>query len=120
MSTDRPPQFGVIFHSFVIGLTLAVTDGFTILFIVIIFHQMFEGLGLGARLAFLPLPARLNYVPVTAAIVYACTTPIGLAIGLGVRTSYDPTSTTALIVSGVLDAVSAGILLVRGLCLCPS
>ncbi len=42
-------EFGVVFHSIIIGLTLSLTDSaeFTTLFIVIIFHQMFEGLGLG-------------------------------------------------------------------------
>jgi zinc transporter 1/2/3 len=35
-------EFGVIFHSMIIGLTLAVTDGFVILFIVIVFHREFD------------------------------------------------------------------------------
>lgn len=50
-----------------------------------VFHQSFEGLGLGSRLAFLPLPKSLNWVPYAAGIGYACVTPIGMAIGLGVR-----------------------------------
>jgi zinc transporter 1/2/3 len=73
---------------------------------------MFEGLGLGSRLAFLPLPQRLNWVPFVAGAGYACVTPIGIAIGLGVRTTYNPDSAAANIVSGVLDSISAGILLV--------
>lgn len=32
-------EFGVIFHSTIIGLTLAVANGFTTLFIVIVFHR---------------------------------------------------------------------------------
>lgn len=32
-------EFGVIFHSVIIGLTLAVSDDFTTLFIVLIFHR---------------------------------------------------------------------------------
>lgn len=40
---------------------------------------------------------------------------IGIAAGLGVRSSYNPGSTTASIVSGVLDAFSAGILIYTGL-----
>lgn len=39
----------------------------------------------------------------------------GIAIGLGVRTTYNPDSTTASIVSGILDAFSAGILIYTGL-----
>ena len=42
-------------------------------------------------------------------------TPIGMAIGLGVRETYDPDSATALIVQGCLDSFSAGILLYTGL-----
>lgn len=39
----------------------------------------------------------------------------GIAVGLGVRSSYNPDSTTASIVSGILDAFSAGILIYTGL-----
>ena len=42
-------------------------------------------------------------------------TPLGIAIGLGVRETYDPSSATALIVQGVLDSISAGILLYAAL-----
>lgn len=46
-------EAGIIFHSMIIGVTLVVAgDSFFItLFIVIIFHQMFEGLALGSRIA---------------------------------------------------------------------
>ncbi|KAG6033579.1 hypothetical protein E4U41_006875, partial [Claviceps citrina] len=45
-------EFGVIFHSVIIGLNLGVAGGddFNTLFPVLVFHQSFEGLGLGARL----------------------------------------------------------------------
>ncbi|KAH7881966.1 ZIP-like iron-zinc transporter [Phlebopus sp. FC_14] len=108
-------EFGVLLHSLLIGLTLAVDPNFKILFIVIIFHQTFEGLGIGTRLAFMELPSRYNYVPICLAVLYAITTPIGIAAGLGVRTTYNPDSTTASIVSGVMDSLSAGILLYTGL-----
>ncbi|KAL8278228.1 hypothetical protein RQP46_009401 [Phenoliferia psychrophenolica] len=108
-------EFGVIFHSLIIGLTLAVVDDFATLFVVLVFHQMFEGLGLGSRLSTLPLPSRLSWVPFAGAILYSCITPLGIAIGLAVRTSYNPDSATALIVAGVLDGLSAGILLYTGL-----
>ncbi|KAJ7694650.1 ZIP-like iron-zinc transporter [Mycena rosella] len=108
-------EFGVILHSVLIGLTLAVDEGFKILFVVIVFHQTFEGLGLGSRLAFIKLPPRFNYVPVLAAIIYGLSTPVGIAVGLAVRSSYNPGSATASIVSGVLDSLSAGILIYTGL-----
>ncbi|KZS94642.1 ZIP zinc/iron transport family [Sistotremastrum niveocremeum HHB9708] len=108
-------EFGVLLHSVLIGLTLAVDPDFITLFIVIIFHQTFEGLGLGSRLAFLALPPSYNYVPIVGALLYGLTTPIGIAAGLGIRTTYNPNSTKASIVSGILDALSSGILLYTGL-----
>ncbi|KAH7922321.1 ZIP zinc/iron transport family [Leucogyrophana mollusca] len=107
-------EFGVILHSVLIGLTLAVDPDFKVLFVVIVFHQMFEGLGLGSRLAYMNLPPRFRYVPICAAAIYGITTPIGIAAGLGVRSSYNPGSTTNSIISGVLDSLSAGILLYTG------
>jgi zinc transporter 1/2/3 len=73
-------EFGVIFHSVIIGLTLAVDPAFKVLFIVILFHQMFEGLGLGTRLAALKLPPSYRWTPLVGAIVYGLTTPIGLPL----------------------------------------
>ncbi|KAH8116499.1 ZIP zinc/iron transport family [Phellopilus nigrolimitatus] len=108
-------EFGVLLHSILIGLTLAVDPDFKVLFVVIIFHQMFEGLGLGSRLAFLRLPARYDYVAVAAAVLYGLTTPVGIAAGLGVRATYNPGSARASAVAGVLDALSAGILVYTGL-----
>lgn len=43
-------EFGVIFHSVIIGLNLGVVgDEFDTLYPVLVFHQSFEGLGIGAR-----------------------------------------------------------------------
>ncbi|KAJ7812972.1 ZIP zinc transporter-domain-containing protein [Mycena olivaceomarginata] len=105
-------EFGVLLHSVLIGLTLAVDEGFNVLFVVIVFHQTFEGLDLGSRLAFIKLLACYNYVPVLAAIIYGLSTPVDIAVGLALRSSYNPGSATASIVSGVLDSLSAGILLI--------
>lgn len=77
--------------------------------------ELFEGLGIGSRLAYLKVPPKYNYVPVLAALVYGLTTPLGVAAGLGVRTTYNPGSARAAAVSGVLDALSAGILIYTGL-----
>ncbi|MCO5565945.1 hypothetical protein L7F22_019620 [Adiantum nelumboides] len=109
-------EFGVIFHSVIIGITLGTTknDEFTTLFIVLIFHQAFEGLGLGTRLALLPLPKK-SWIPFIGGISYAWVTPIGIAIGLGIRSSYNESSATANYVTGTFDSVSSGILLYTGL-----
>lgn len=77
--------------------------------------ETFEGLGIGSRLAQMRLPSQYNWVPLAGAVLYGITTPIGIAVGLGVRTLYNPNSTRALVVSGVLDALSSGILIYTGL-----
>jgi solute carrier family 39 (zinc transporter), member 1/2/3 len=109
-------EFGIIFHSVFIGLTLAVAGSeFTTLFIVIIFHQTFEGLGLGSRLALAPWPKSKRWTPYLLGLGYGLSTPLAIAIGLGVRKTYPPGSQTTLIVNGVFDSISAGILIYTGL-----
>lgn len=108
-------EFGVVFHSILIGLTFAVSDNFKILFIVIVFHQFFEGLGIGSRLAYMNLGPKYRWVPYAGALLFGVTTPIGIAAGIGARSTYDPTSNTSLILNGVMYSVSAGIMLYTGL-----
>ncbi|KAL4811429.1 Zinc/iron permease [Aspergillus unguis] len=109
-------EFGIIFHSIFIGLTLAVAGSeFTALYIVLTFHQTFEGLGLGSRLAMIPWPTSRRWTPYILGTVYGLTTPIAIAVGLGVRNTYPPSGRTTLIVNGVFDAISAGILIYTGL-----
>ncbi|KAG6909352.1 hypothetical protein DXG01_000952 [Tephrocybe rancida] len=108
-------EFGVALHSVLVGLTLAVDEDFKVLFVVLVFHQTFEGLGVGSRLAYMRLPRKYNWVAYVGAIIYGVTTPIGIAAGIGVRSTYNPGSTTASIVSGVMDSLSAGILIYTGL-----
>ncbi|KAK7687256.1 hypothetical protein QCA50_009761 [Cerrena zonata] len=52
-------EFGVILHSILIGLTLAVDEDFKILFVVLVFHQTFEGLGVSSRLAYMGPPREI-------------------------------------------------------------
>jgi len=110
-------EFGVLLHSVLVGLTLAVDPGFKVLFVVLVFHQTFEGLGVGSRLAYMQphLPHKYRNVAIYGGLLYGITTPVGIAAGLGVRSTYNPGSTTASIVSGVMDSLSAGILIYTGL-----
>ena len=109
-------EFGVVFHSVFIGLTLAISDQFIILFVVIIFHQTFEGLGLGARLATANWPAdRRRWMPYLLGLGYAVSTPLAIAIGLGVRQSIRTEGATMKMVNGIFDAISGGILMYTGL-----
>ncbi|KAM3087285.1 low-affinity Zn(2+) transporter zrt2, variant 2 [Clarireedia jacksonii] len=109
-------EFGVIFHSIFIGLTLAVTGSeFTVLYIVLVFHQTFEGLGLGSRLATTQWPKSKRWLPWALGSAYGVTTPIAIAIGLGVRSTFAPGSQKTMIINGVFDSISAGILIYTGL-----
>lgn len=109
-------EFGIIFHSVFIGLSLAVSGSeFKTLFVVLIFHQMFEGLGLGTRIAETNWPQNRRFTPWLMALAFALTTPIAVAIGIGVRHSFVPGSRKALISNGVFDSISSGILIYTGL-----
>ncbi|KAI9815240.1 MAG: high-affinity Zn(2+) transporter zrt1 [Pycnora praestabilis] len=108
-------EFGVVFHSVIIGLNLGVVGSeFNTLYPVLVFHQSFEGLGIGARMSAIPFP-KGSWLPWILCSTYGLTTPISIAVGLGVKTTYDPGSFTANVVSGVLDSMSAGILIYTGL-----
>lgn len=109
-------ESGIIFHSVIIGLTLgSAGPEFSVLYPVIVFHQSFEGLGIGARLSAIPFPKRYRWIPWWLCAAYGLTTPISIAAGLGVRTTYNANSYTANVVAGVLDSSSAGILIYTGL-----
>ncbi|KAL9015978.1 MAG: hypothetical protein Q9185_006656 [Variospora sp. 1 TL-2023] len=107
-------EAGIIFHSAIIGVTLVVAgDSFyRILVVVIIFHQMFEGLALGVRIS------NLNSVPtwkkLLMASAFALITPLGMAIGLGALNSFNGNDRSTIIAIGTLDAFSAGILVWTG------
>ncbi|KAI0103871.1 ZIP zinc/iron transport family [Nemania sp. FL0031] len=109
-------EFGVVFHSIFIGLTLAVAgDEFNVLYVVLVFHQTFEGLGLGSRLASAQWPDSKAWLPYLLGFGYALSTPISIAIGLGIRSTLQPGSANATIINGVFDSISAGILIYTGL-----
>jgi zinc transporter 1/2/3 len=54
-------------------------------------------------------------VQVIILLCYALATPLGIAIGVGVSSTYDPHSLTARAVIGVLNGVAGGMLLGMGL-----
>ena len=96
---------GILFHSVFVGMTVSITvEGFIILLIAIMFHQMFEGLGLGSRIAAVPYP-RGSLRPWLLVVAFGTTAPLGQAIGLAVRDTYDPGSAFGLIIVGVFNAM---------------
>ncbi|KAI0476928.1 hypothetical protein F4859DRAFT_480707 [Xylaria cf. heliscus] len=133
-------EAGIIFHSLLVGLTLVVAGDsvFITLFIVIVFHQAFEGIALGTRIAaagsYLSTvekpphegPATADITPpgeagtwkplsmlkkLAMATAFAVVTPVGMAIGIGVLHSFNGNDPSTIIAIGTLDALSAGILL---------
>lgn len=96
---------GILFHSVFVGMTISITiDGFIILLVAILFHQMFEGLGLGSRIAAVPY-AKGSIRPWVLVVAFGTTAPIGQAIGLLTRSTYDPNSAFGLIIVGVFNAM---------------
>ncbi|KAK3076875.1 hypothetical protein LTS18_011762 [Coniosporium uncinatum] len=109
-------EAGILFHSIFIGMALSVSIGssFAVLLVAISFHQTFEGFALGSRIAALAFPAR-SPKPWLMALAYGTTTPLGQAIGLAVHSLYDPASEVGLLMVGVMNAVSSGLLLFAGM-----
>jgi zinc transporter 1/2/3 len=106
---------GILFHSVFVGMTISITaEGFIILLIAIVFHQAFEGLGLGSRIAAVPYPNN-SWKPWALVVAFGTTAPIGQAIGLLTRGSYDPNSAFGLIIVGVFNAISSGLLIYAAL-----
>lgn len=106
-------ELGCVFHSVVLGLALGVMSNapnmVATLFIVLAIHQAVEGLALGSVLAATQrLSQHKKYV---LAVVYALTLPAGIAGGVLASESYDPTSPIAVLVQGVANGVSGGMLL---------
>ena len=42
------------------------------------------------------------------AFIFTITTPVGIAIGIGIQSTYNANSSNALIVQGIFDSVSTG------------
>lgn len=105
-------EFGVTLHSVFVGLALAVSSGSGLkgLIIALVFHQLFEGLAMGARLADATFKASLEIVLM---LVFSLSAPIGIAAGTGAvtasRDAFDGPSYA--IVSAVLDSICGGIML---------
>ncbi|OQE31355.1 hypothetical protein PENSTE_c001G02538 [Penicillium steckii] len=112
-------EAGILFHSIFIGMALSVATGtsFIVLLIAISFHQTFEGFALGSRIASLipDLFGPSSMKPWLMSLAYGTTTPLGQAIGLILHNMYDPASATGLLMVGITNAISSGLLLFAGL-----
>ncbi|KAG0259003.1 high-affinity Zn(2+) transporter zrt1 [Mortierella polycephala] len=104
-------EMGIALHSVFIGIALGVLSGseFLAMTIAICFHQFFEGIALGSRIA--DLTFRKRWMPMILVLIFALVTPLGVAIGMGMRTSYKANSVENLIAMGVCDSIACGVLL---------
>ncbi|KAK1280774.1 Zinc transporter 8 [Acorus gramineus] len=108
-------ELGIVVHSVIIGISLGASESpSTIrpLVAALSFHQFFEGMGLGGCLAQAKFKAKTI---ATMSLFFSLTTPMGITIGIGIASSYNENSPTALIVEGILNSASAGILVYMAL-----
>ncbi|CAO1620681.1 unnamed protein product [Parajaminaea phylloscopi] len=113
-------EAGIVFHSVIIGVTLGASsgEGWIPLFVAIIFHQFCEALGLVSRIAFVLDRTREGSHRFLKLVLHACfilSTSVGIAIGVGVRYSFNGNDKGTLLAIGTLDSISAGILLYSSL-----
>lgn len=71
-----------------------------------------SGFALGARIADLAFDT--TYTHYMLALIFSLTTPVGAVIGIGISSTYSANSTTSLLIEGVFDSISTGILLYMG------
>lgn len=108
-------ELGIVSHSVIIGLSLGVSQSpCTIrpLIAALSFHQFFEGFALGGCIS------QAQFQNAAAAIMacfFAITTPAGVGLGTVLARQYNAGSARALVVEGILDSVSAGILIYMAL-----
>ncbi|CAH8383966.1 unnamed protein product [Eruca vesicaria subsp. sativa] len=108
-------ELGIVSHSIIIGLSLGVSQSpCTIrpLIAALSFHQFFEGFALGGCISQAEFK---NKSATIMACFFALTTPVGIGIGTAVASSFNSHSPGALIAEGILDSLSAGILVYMAL-----
>ncbi|PKS08261.1 hypothetical protein jhhlp_005204 [Lomentospora prolificans] len=109
-------EAGILFHSIFIGMALSVESGptFLVFLFAITIHQSFEGLALGSRIAAIHF-SKSSLRPWLMVLAFGMTTPLGQSIGLIIHNMYDPQSEAGLLTVGIMNAISAGLLLFAGL-----
>ncbi|KAA8547492.1 hypothetical protein F0562_003922 [Nyssa sinensis] len=115
LATGFVLELGIVVHSVIIGISLGASESpktIKPLIVALTFHQFFEGIGLGGCIS----QAKFKPSAVAVMALFFClTTPVGIVIGIGITNVYKENSPTALIVEGILNAASAGILIYMAL-----
>ncbi|KAB2613368.1 zinc transporter 8-like [Pyrus ussuriensis x Pyrus communis] len=108
-------ELGIVVHSVIIGISLGASESpktIKPLVAALSFHQFFEGMGLGGCITQAKFKNRAVAI---MSLFFSLTTPVGIGIGIGISNVYDESSPTALIMEGVFNAASAGILIYMSL-----
>ncbi|KAL8033153.1 hypothetical protein ABFX02_13G143200 [Erythranthe guttata] len=108
-------ELGIVVHSVIIGISLGASqsvDTVKPLMAALSFHQFFEGMGLGGCIS----QAKFKSLTTTVMMIFfSLTTPIGIGVGIGISSVYKENSPIALIVEGILNSASSGILIYMSL-----
>ncbi|KAK6154555.1 hypothetical protein DH2020_008803 [Rehmannia glutinosa] len=108
-------ELGIVVHSVIIGISLGAAqspDTIKPLLIALSFHQFFEGMGLGGCIS----QAKFESLTTTImTLFFSLTTPVGIGVGIGISSVYKENSHSAMIVEGVFNSASAGILIYMAL-----
>ena len=104
---------GLAVHSVIIGIALGIAEERELAALIpaLSFHQLFEGLAMGSHIGAVGFK---SWKSVVLALIYTLSAPVGVAIGIGIRSTYNPSSPSASLSQGILDAISGGIILYSG------
>ncbi|KAK9993262.1 hypothetical protein SO802_022965 [Lithocarpus litseifolius] len=108
-------ELGIVVHSVIIGISVGTSmnpETIKPLVGALTFHQFFEGIGLGGCITQAKFKSKAVAI---MSLFFSLTTPVGIVIGLAISSVYSESSPTALIVQGLLDSASAGILIYMAL-----
>ncbi|XP_068654693.1 zinc transporter 8-like [Aristolochia californica] len=108
-------ELGIVVHSVIIGISLGASErpaDIRPLVVALSFHQFFEGMGLGGCIVQAKFMSR---AVATMALFFSLTTPLGIAVGIGISSVYNENSPTALIIEGIFNSAAAGILIYMAL-----
>ncbi|KAH7447607.1 hypothetical protein KP509_01G113400 [Ceratopteris richardii] len=115
MVVSQVLELGVVTHSIIIGVSLGVSQSpCTIrpLSAALAFHQFFEGFALGGCKS---QAGFKSFSTVAMTMCFTLTTPLGIGMGTGIASGYNSNSPGALIVEGIFDSISTGILIYMAL-----
>lgn len=101
-------DFSIAIHSVIIGIALGVNNTYSrvaVLLVAYVFHQLFEGIGLGVTIA---LTEFGKPVKVLLSLLFCVTTPLGIAIGLGIQSAYSEDAVSGMYARGILNAIASG------------